>query len=305
MNQTQVKYFLLVFLVVGCVGRLFSQQQAMYTQYMFNGLAINPAYAGSHESISLTAISRFQWLDIEGAPETHTVSAHSPIPGKNIGIGLVFSNDKIGVTTQNSVYFSYSYKIDLSLFKLSMGLQAGFNDFVNNYQDLGVNDPNLQGSFRRLNPNFGVGLFASSDKFYAGLSIPTALKRKMTFDENAEISVTELPHIYLTGGYVFDVNPLVKIKPSMLLKTVVGAPMEVDINANLILDDKVWVGVSYRSFDAISALLDFQINPQFRVGYAYDFTVSELRKSTTGSHEIMLLCRLVSDKKRIVTPRYF
>jgi len=282
----------------------FSQQQAMYTQYMFNGLAINPAYAGSHESISLTAISRFQWVGIEGAPETHTVSIHSPVPGKNIGIGLVVSNDQIGVTTQNSAYFSYSYKINMRSMSLAMGLQAGFNDFSNDFQSLGTNDPNLQGNIRKLNPNFGVGMFLSSDRFYAGVSVPTALKRRMYYGEGG-LSITEVPHLYITSGLVLDLTPLIKFKPSMLVKTVIGAPVEVDFNANIILDDKLWLGASYRSFDAVSALVDFQINPQMRIGYAYDFTVSDLNQVTTGSHEIMINYRLVSAKKRIVTPRYF
>ncbi|MEQ9306026.1 MAG: type IX secretion system membrane protein PorP/SprF [Marinoscillum sp.] len=283
----------------------YGQQQAMYTQYMFNGLAINPAYAGSHESISFTAISRFQWLGIDGAPETHTASVHSPVPGKNIGIGLVFSNDQIGVTSHNSVYLSYSYKIQMRALNISMGLQGGFNDFTNDYQALGVNDPNLQGTFRRFRPNFGIGVFVSSDRFYAGVSVPTALKRKMYYGEQGGVAITELPHLYITSGVVLELNPLIKFKPSILVKSVVGAPMEIDVNANLILDDRVWVGLSYRSFDAVSALLDFQINPQLRIGYAYDFTVSELNQATTGSHEIMINYRLVTAKNKIVTPRYF
>ena len=305
-----MKIFRLVLLSVFWIFNYCSsqaQQQAMYTQYMFNGLALNPAYAGSHESISLTGLARFQWVGIEGAPRTQTFSVHSPVPGKKIGIGGLFSRDEIGVSSQSSVYLSAAYRIKSDKGTFAMGLQGGIRASDIIYTDLGIDDPNLQRNISGLVPNFGAGFYYYSDKFYLGLSVPTILKSSIqgAITSGGSISATDVPHFFATSGLVVELAPTIKLKPSTLIKYVTGAPMEIDINANLILDDKVWVGLSYRSLDAISFLLDFQVNNQFRFGYAYDYTLTDINRITSGSHEIMINYRLVFEKTRIVTPRYF
>lgn len=283
-----------------------AQQQPMYTQYMFNALAINPAYAGSHESISATALSRIQWVGIDGAPTTHTFSIHSPVPGKKIGIGAVFSHDQIGVSKQTTVQLSYAYRIQMRRSTLSLGLQGGIRSNRTNYAELGVNDGNLQGSEFAVRPNFGVGAYYYTGRYYVGVSVPTVIKNNWSkASDDDRVIGTDIPHFFVTAGMVFDVSPLVKIKPSALIKSVQGAPVELDINANVILDDKVWVGLSYRSFDALSLILELQVNPQLRFGYAYDLTVSDLRQVNSGSHELMLNYRFVYERTKIVTPRYF
>lgn len=302
------KQIILVTLMIVAAWAATAQQQPMYTQYMFNGLALNPAYAGSHESLSLTALSRFQWVGVDGAPTTHTFSAHSPIPGRQIAVGLLFSNDQIGVTSQNSLFASYAYRIDLGNSVLSLGLQAGLRNADINFSELSVNDPNLESAFSSFKPNFGIGAYWYSQRFYAGLSVPTALKNKWGANQDvlAEANVyTDIQHYFATAGMLLDFSPTLKLKPSILIKSVAGAPMEIDLNANLILDDKVWVGLSYRSFDAISLLFDLQISPQLRFGYSYDYAVTGLREVTSGSHELMLNYRFVFSKTKIVTPRYF
>ncbi len=283
------------------------QQQVMFTQYMFNGLVINPAYAGSHEAISATALSRIQWVGVDGAPNTQTFSIHSPVPNKNIGIGAFFVRDNIGVSTENNFFLSYAYRLKMRHGVLSMGLHGGFSNLEINYSELGLNDANFQGTESRFRPNFGAGLFYSTDRFYAGAASPYIINSKSNNggNVNSDIQADQIQHYYVTTGAIFDLSPLVKLKPSMLVKIVSGAPIEFDFNANILLDEKLWLGVSYRSFDSIDLLAEFQLNHQFRLGYAYDITTSDLRKVNSGSHEIMVNYRFVFNKSKIVTPRYF
>lgn len=298
--------FLLLILGLGLASQ--AQQQVMFTQYMFNGLVLNPAYAGSHESISVTALSRIQWVGIDGAPNTQTFSIHSPVPGKNVGLGAFFVRDNIGVTTQNNFYLSYAYRMQMSKGILSFGLQGGFSDTSVSYDELGTFDSNLAGSESTFNPNFGAGLFYSTDRFYAGASVPYIMQNGGNDEGNSlpgDIETEQIQHYYVTTGAVFDLSHLIKLKPSILVKAVTGAPVEFDFNANVLFDEKLWVGVSYRSFDSIDLLLELQLNQQLRLGYAYDFTTSDLRKVNSGSHEIMLNYRFVFSKSKIVTPRYF
>ncbi len=296
---------LLLLLTIVFSLSLQAQQQAMFTQYMFNGLAINPAYAGSHESISATALARIQWVGIDGAPRTQTFSVHSPIPGKNIGLGAFFAHDELGVTEQNTLYLSYAYRMQMSKGTLAFGIQGGLRTSSINYGDLGVNDPNLQSNISESSPNFGAGLFYSTDRFYLGASIPVLMNNELGAGDNSDIQSKQIRHFFATAGYVFDLSPVLKLKPSGLIKSVSGAPIEMDINANLIINDLVWFGLSYRSFDSISFLFDLQVNPQLRFGYAYDYTTTNLGQANSGSHEFMINYRFVFAKNKIVTPRYF
>ncbi|MEQ8903722.1 type IX secretion system membrane protein PorP/SprF [Ekhidna sp.] len=302
------KVWCFILLIFGLSVSIHAQQQVMFTQYMFNGLVLNPAYAGSHESISLTALNRIQWVGIDGAPNTQTFSVHSPVPGKNIGLGAFFVRDNIGVTTQNNFFLSYAYRMQMSRGILSFGLQGGFSDTNVSYDDLGIGDSNLSGAESTFKPNFGAGIYYLTDRFYAGASVPYIMRNSSDDEGNSlqsDISTEQIQHYYITSGAVFDLSPLIKLKPSFLIKAVSGAPVEFDLNANVLFDDKLWLGVSYRSFDSIDLLLELQLNTQLRLGYAYDITTSDLRKVNSGSHEIMLNYRFVFAKSKIVTPRYF
>lgn len=304
MNRTYL--FICVFFIT--TMSVFAQQQVMFTQYMFNGLVINPAYAGSHEAISATALSRIQWVGVDGAPNTQTFSIHSPVPNRNIGIGGFFVRDNIGVTTENNFFLSYAYRLQTSRGVLSMGLHGGFSSTEINYAELGLSDSNLQGAESSFKPNFGAGIFYSTDRFYAGVASPYIINNKSKSSGNSlqpEIQSDQIQHYYLTTGTIFDISPLVKLKPSILVKIVSGAPIEFDFNANVLLDEKLWLGVSYRSFDSIDLLAELQLNDQFRLGYAYDITTTDLRKVNSGSHEIMINYRFVVNKSKIITPRYF
>jgi type IX secretion system PorP/SprF family membrane protein len=285
----------------------FSQQQVMFTQYMFNGLAINPAYAGSHETISLTALAREQWTGIEGAPSTQTFSIHSPIKKQRMSLGLLLLHDRIGVTDQTGVYGSYAYRIPISdRGLLSFGLQGGFSFYKANFSQISPTDPVFaNGDVREIQPNIGFGLYYNTEKFFIGASAPQLIETQ--FDKNNTDSDSKLlRHYFLTAGYVFELSPSLKLKPSGLIKYVDGAPLEIDLNANLLINEIIWVGFSWRSFDSVDLILQLQITDQLQFGYSYDIaTTSDIRRVDGGSHEVTLNYRFSLSKGKVISPRYF
>lgn len=305
MNKSYT-FFLSLVLASSCTG-LFAQQQVMFTQYMFNGLAINPAYAGSHETLSLTALARIQWTSIDGAPRTQTFSAHSPIVNQRMALGGLILHDKIGVTDQTGAYLSYAYRIPVTeKGRLAFGIQAGFSFYKANFSQISSTDPAFANSdVREMHPNVGAGVYYNTDRFYAGFSVPQLIQSEFDQD-NADSDSKLVRHYFATAGYVFDLNSALKLKPNVLLKSVSGAPVELDINANLLIKEIVWVGLSWRSFDSFDALLQLQLTERLMFGYAYDFaTTTELSRVNGGSHELMLNYRVPLTKGKIITPRYF
>jgi type IX secretion system PorP/SprF family membrane protein len=281
-----------------------AQQQGLFTQYMFNGLAINPAYAGSHESMSITALARKQWLGMDGAPSTQTFAVHTPVPNKKIGLGLLFTHDNAGPISQYSLKFAYAYRIPLGSGKLSMGLQGDLVNYNTRFSSLylgpDVQDPSFAGDVNKFMFDFGAGLYYYTSKFYMGFSVPQLLS--IETDDNYNLS----QHYFLNSGYVFTLNRSLKLKPNILLKAVQGAPLDVDLNTNLLIKDVLWVGASYRSFETVSALVELQLTDQLRFGYAYDFPASsQLGNVSAGSHEIMLNYRFTFYKSDFSTPRNF
>ncbi len=285
----------------------YSQQQPMYAQYMFNGLAINPAYAGSHGSLSLTALSRHQWAGVEGAPTTQTLSAHSPVRNENIGLGMMIVRDNVGVTNQLSANFIYSYKIQLAKGVLSSGLQFSLNQYKISYSKLNINNDIAFGpdDVSKVNPNFGAGMYYASRLFYAGVSVPTLMETSVD-DENPSELLDVNRHYFFHSGYVFTLNRDLKLKPNTLIKFVDGAPLSIDLNANLLVREVIWVGVSYRSFQSLGALFDIQVTDQLRIGYAYDFPAFSTSKGLNASaHEFMLHYNFTFFKSKSHSPRYF
>ena len=304
---------LLLLLFVLVAQTTFGQQQATFSQYMFNGLAINPAYAGSHQTLEFTALARQQWAGLDGAPSTQTFTAHSPLNNRSIGLGLSIIHDKIGVTNQFGAYGAYSYRIQFpNKGVLSMGLQAGFTQYQEDLTQLqgsirDPNDPNFaQDQVSKFMPNFGAGLYYYTRRYYMGLSSPHLVQNKLDNLETLDSEARQRRHYFFTTGYVFDLSAAVKFKPNLLVKAVEGAPLELDINANFLFQEVLWVGVSYRSFDSFDAILQLNITEQFSIGYAYDFaTTTELKRLHSGSHELMLNYRLKPPRRRMLTPRYF
>lgn len=306
---------LLVLAIICSNFKAEAQQQVMFTQYMFNATAINPAAVGSHETLSLTALAREQWVGIDGAPSTQTLAIHAPIEENRIAAGLLFMKDKIGVSSQTAVFLAGAYRIKFSnKSTLSMGLQFGFSNYQSELLALNPNNDLADASISSNNtssflPNVGAGLYYYTNRLYVGISAPL-LFNNFIEDGFGDIDLDRNRpdierHYFGTAGYVFDLSPNLKLRPSMLVKMVEGAPVEFDFNANFLIDKVFWIGASYRSFDSVSALLEIQVSDALRIGYAYDFTVSDLGQFNTGSHELMLNYRFSFNKDRIITPRYF
>ncbi|MCV9387574.1 PorP/SprF family type IX secretion system membrane protein [Reichenbachiella ulvae] len=294
-----------------------SQQQVMFTQYMFNQLALNPAYAGIHKGISTSILARHQWAGFEGAPRTQTFSIHSPIEYRSIALGAVLIRDQIGITDQFGANFSYAYRIKVSKrSQLSFGLQASFHQYKTDFTENMNNDPNLASqNINDLSPNAGAGVMWHSDKFYVGFSVPQLFNHSVgDFEipvdpnnpENIDPDSELIRHYFIAAGYVFELNRHLKFKPNLLFKGVQGSPVQVDINTNFLINDLVWLGLSYRSMDSFDALFQLQLSPQFQLGYSYDFyTTTDLSRVNNGSHEIMLNYVFNIKSNKIVTPRYF
>jgi type IX secretion system PorP/SprF family membrane protein len=292
----------------------FAQQDAQYTQYMYNTIVVNPAYAGSRQAMSIFALHRTQWVGIDGAPVTNSFSINTPINESKVGLGLSFVNDKIGPSDENNIAADFSYTIPASeKYKISFGLKASANllnvDFSKlQYQpgDPIIQEDNIDNKF---SPNIGVGFYLHSDNSYFGLSAPNLIETEH-FDKSATSSstshiATEKINYYLIAGYVFDLSPSVKFKPSLQTKYVQGAPLQVDVTANFMLNEKFVAGLSYRWSAAVSATVGFQVSDSFFVGYAYDFDTTDLAQYNSGSHEIFLRYELFNKFDKIISPRFF
>uniref|UniRef100_UPI00404954AE PorP/SprF family type IX secretion system membrane protein n=1 Tax=Fulvivirga sp. TaxID=1931237 RepID=UPI00404954AE len=283
-----------------------AQQQVMFTQYMFNQLAINPAYAGIHEGISTSMLFREQWVGFKGAPSTQTISIHSPLNHREASLGALIMRDRIGITERFSANFSYAYRIDFGKSKLSFGLQGSLNQFMVRYNEDALIDPTINNrDVNVLRPNVGSGLMWHSDKFYLGASVPQLITQKFN-PGNPDVEGQLVRHYFLLAGYVFDINKDLKLKPNILLKHVDGAPTQIDLNANLLIKELVWLGVSYRSLDSFDFLVQFQLSPKWQIGYSFDFlTTTDISLVQSGSHEFMLNYIFELPRTKILTPRYF
>jgi type IX secretion system PorP/SprF family membrane protein len=291
-----------------------AQQVATYSQYMFNGLAINPAYAGSHDALSMTALGRFQNVGLSGAPNTQTFSAHSPLINKRVGLGMLVIHDQLSVISQTGVHFSYAYRIPIKKDKatLSFGLQGGMSMYNAQYSELelynnssnGTPDPVFNQDVREARPNIGTGIYYKTELSFLGLSMPSLLNN--VFDRGMDYTtVYQSVPIILTGGHVFPINRILKLKPSFLFKMVDGQPVEFDLNANILFDEVLWVGLSYQSSKQIMLLTQFKINDQLQFGYSYTISAGPIRTVELGSHEVMLNYRFWFNKRGVISPRYF
>lgn len=303
---------LLLLSIIGLWGgnRLLAQQDPHHTQYFFNGLAINPAYAGSRGTIAGTFMHRQQWAGFDGAPATQSLAVHSPAGQGKYGFGLMLVNDQIGYLGQQWIQGSYAFRFPLGPGKLALGLQAGLLNFRMRWEEVRavdqIDDVFAQAPRSMLLPNVGTGAYYHTDRFYLGLSAPHLLESKFLDPNPARTQLARLyRHFYLTGGYVLGHNNAVQWKPSFLVKYIPGFPVQADFNLMALFRKKYWLGVSYRPGDAVSAMFDFQIARFFRLGYAYDYTLSSLSNIQSGSHELYLGFELVRSKSQYRSPRYF
>lgn len=305
--KTILSHIMLLGVLLSAAPYCYAQQEVMFTQYMFNGLALNPAYAGSHDVVSVTAIGRQQWVGLEGAPSTQTFSVHSPIKSDRVGIGMLLLHDRIGVTDQYNTTLSYAYRIPMEHGKLAMGLQAGISNYQADYHKTGIDNDIAfnRGGISVWQPNFGAGLYYYNSRFYAGFSVPQLLERVYDSYENST-NQGLVRHYFLNAGYVLNLNQDLKLKPNALLKVVEGAPVQLDLNANLLIMEVLWIGLSWRSFDSVDGLMQLQLTDRLQVGYSYDFATSrEIRSVNGGSHELSLNYQFTIGHKKSVSPRYF
>ena len=286
----------------------FAQQDAQFTQYMYNTINVNPAYAGSRGVMSIFGLHRTQWVGLDGAPTTNAFSIHTPINNSNLGVGVSLVNDKIGPTNDNTLSADVSYTIPMNEdYKLSFGVKASGNVFnldVDKLNPADATDPNLQNFNNEFSPNFGAGVYLHSDKLYLGLSVPNFLQDSK-YNDNDVAVFQERMNFYFIGGYVFDIGPSIKFKPAVLTKVVTGAPLQVDASANFLFFDKLMLGGAYRWDAAVSALAGFQITDGLFVGYSYDMETTELRNYNSGSHEVFLRFELFTKVSKMVSPRFF
>ncbi len=304
------KIYLAVLIVVVTLFEAQAQQDPHYTQYMYNMNVMNPAYAGSKENLSFGLLYRKQWVDIEGAPSTFTFSGHTPA-GKNVGIGLSVIADEIGPVKEQNVYGDFSYTLQLGgEHKLALGLKAGAT-----FQKIGLfsqispslpvpTDPGFSEDTSNIYFNLGTGIFYYTNKYYVALSVPNMIKANY-LDYNGVKYGTETQHYFLTGGYVFDLNPNLKFKPFAMLKSAFNSPSSLDVSANFLFNERFEIGGTYRVDDSFGAMVNFAITPSLRIGYAYDNIISEIKTVTPSSHEIILLFDVNFPKKVSRSPRFF
>lgn len=301
-----MRKLVLVFMFFSAVG--FAQQDAQYTQYMYNTININPAYAGSRGALSIFGLYRTQWVGLDGAPETSSFSVNTPLSNSNLGLGVSLVNDKIGPTNENTISADLSYTVPTSeTFKLSFGIKATGNLFsldVNKLQPEHQGDPQFQDLNSKFSPNVGAGVYWHSDKAYVGLSVPNFIETNR-YDDNETAIFKDKINYYLIAGYVFDLDPYIKFKPAVLTKMVEGSPLQVDLSANFMFNDKFVAGLAYRWSAALSAMAGFQVTDGLFIGYSYDRETTRLNNYNSGSHEIFLRFEFFNNYSRITSPRFF
>lgn len=308
-NNTLTILMLLFIATLGNVNQTFAQQDSQYTNYMYNTINVNPAYAGSRGVMSIFGMHRTQWVGLDGAPVTNVASINTPINNSKFGMGISFVNDRIGPSDENAISADISYTIPTSeTYKLSFGVKGTANLLNVDYTKLNrydLTDPQFQNNIdNKFSPNIGAGIYFHSDKLYAGLSVPNFLETEH-FDDNVAATAKERMHYYLIGGYVFDLSDNIKFKPAFLTKLVTGAPLQLDLTANFMFNEKFVLGAAWRWDAAVSGLAGFQVNENWMIGYAYDAETTKLANYNSGSHEIFLRYEFKGKTEKVVSPRFF
>ncbi len=286
----------------------FAQQDSQYTQYMYNTINVNPAYAGSRGVMSIFGLHRTQWVGLDGAPVTNTASINTPINNSNLGLGVSFVNDRIGPTNENTISADLSYTINTSeTYKLSFGVKGTANLFnldINKLNPTDQGDPQFADLSNQFTPNVGAGVYFHSDKTYFGLSVPNFFETTR-YDDNSVAINKERMNFYFIAGHVFDLSYNLKLKPALMTKLTEGAPLQVDLSANFLIMDKFVLGAAWRWDAAWSAMAGFQVSDGLYIGYGYDMETTELKNYNSGSHEVFLRFELFQRQNKIVSPRFF
>lgn len=307
-----MKKLIVVFALVIGSSTVFGQQDPMYTQYMNNEMVINPAYVGSDDVLNATALYRGQWVggDLDRTPTTFSLNAHSPIANSDMGVGGSLVTDKLGVTNRLFFNVAGSYAIALSGESgIQFGLQLGGTQTRINYTELRIRqagDDDFAEDISRFSPNVGAGAYYYTPKFYLGLSLPMLMNNSVGAATGTDdVLFQEVRHLFLTAGYVHEVNESIKIRPTAFVKYVHGAPIELDLTGHVIFDDHYWAGLAFRSGESVSLLGAIQASPQLKIGYSYDLILNGLAPYQKGSHEIMVNYRFSFSRGKILSPRMF
>jgi len=286
-----------------------AQQDPLYSNYVFNPLTFNPAYAGSSEALSFVFLHRSQWTGFKGAPTTNTITIHAPIPKYDLGVGLTLIQDELGPLKQTGVSADFAYKVKVNdRSELSFGLKTTINSYTANFDDLYVNDQESNGmemgTSNNVRFNTGAGLYYSHEKYYVGLSLPKLIHNNIS-DGNGNSLPKEKGDLFINGGYVFEIHPGFQFKPTTLLRLVNGAPPSVDIGVNFFFFEKIGAGVYNRLGDSFGMLFNYWFSNQLRIGYSYDYSISLLSDYNNGSHEIVVTYDLYYKNSKVKSPRYF
>ncbi|MFJ1263114.1 type IX secretion system membrane protein PorP/SprF, partial [Capnocytophaga canis] len=287
-----------------------AQQESQYTQYMYNTMMFNPGYTGSRGVDSFFGIFRAQWIGLDGAPRSGGISYHAPQERlRNVGLGYSLFYDAIGPQTNTSFMLDFSYTLNFDNSKLAFGLKGTAEIFSLDYNKLRLYDPSdthFSENSTIFSPNVGAGVFWYSDKYYIGFSVPNLLETEIYESKDRRVSVLKnTQHFYLIGGYVFDLSDNIKFKPAVLSKMSYGAPLQLDVSANFMFNERFVFGAAWRWSAAVSLMAGFQVNDRWFIGYGYDFETTELSRYNSGSHEIFLRYELVKMYKKVVSPRFF
>ena len=297
-----------IIILIICTSTLAAKAQydPLYNQYVFNQMLINPAYAGAFDNASITFMSRMQWAGIEGAPFTNSLTAHTSMFDNKGGVGVYFLDDKFGVSHNTEFFASFSYKVDFGKAKLAMGLQGGVIQYKYNYNELNmefVNDPSFTPSDENfIQPNFGVGLLLYSENYYVGLSIPRILNIEV--NDGVQGSTRYQKHYYLSGGIVFPLSEVIKLKPSSLIR-IVENQVSVDLNVSVLFNELVWAGIIIRNFNTFGAIVELQVSDRLRIGYSFELPSTKLVTDQWGTHEIMIGFDFAMFNHQILKRRYF
>ena len=317
MKHKIIRYFSAILIVLSS-SSVVAQQDPQFTHYMYNMSVINPAYATENKDvINMGGIYRAQWVGIEGAPTTQSFFAHKPLSRK-VEMGISIVHDEIGdVVEESNIYADFAYVLSLSeKTRLSFGVKAGVTLFSTNFNGFQYTspliDPAFENNISQTFPNVGAGTYLFGDNYYLGFSTPNLLTTKHLENTNGIVTTgVEAIHYFFTGGYVFTLNgnDNLKIKPAFMAKGVQGAPLALDLTTNVLINNKFEAGIGYRLDDSVSGLASFYVTPRLRIGYSYDYTLTNLRKFNTGSHEVFVLFDLdlgrISGKGYDKSPRFF
>ena len=310
-RATKILTISLLMLIGGLSRSLMGQQDVQFSQNMFNTMAFNPAYAGSAEMLNASALYRSQWVGFDGAPQTQTLTANSPLKNNKLAVGGMLFNDVLGPTKTIGLYGDFVYRIHLKDSWLAFGAKVGFDIFNGNFMGLDIvnnTDPEFQSDItNQFMPNVGFGVYYYSKKYYVGFSAPRLVRNTIYKNTNELIVENGKQEInsYFTAGYVFTLSRSIKFKPALLYKFVQNSPGQLDLNFNFLFVERFWLGVMYRPNSAWGILAQFQVNQQLRFGYTLDFSMLDIQDYNNGTHEFMISYDFGYNRTKIKSPRYF